>query len=74
MARTHEYKVIEVYESGCSTVLLGASSMPLDQLESRLNREAADGWRLRFQVVERQRLWLFWARERVVCTLERPLG
>ncbi len=66
-----EYKVLEVSEGAIGTLFLGASGMPLKRLESTLNKEAADGWQLVFQVVEHRRFWLFWKRESVVITLGR---
>jgi hypothetical protein len=45
--------------------------MPLKRLESVLNEEAAAGWQLVFQVIEKRRFWLFWSRESVIITLGR---
>ncbi len=67
----HEYKVIVICESGCSTVLLGAAALPVDLLERRLNEEARAGWTPIFQVIEQRRFLLFWTREAVVVTLAR---
>jgi len=53
------------------TLFLGASGMPIKKLEATLNKEAADGWQLVFQVVEHRRFWLFWSRESVLITLGR---
>lgn len=66
-----EYKVVQVAEGALGTLFLGASGMPLKQLESTLNKEAADGWQLVFQVIESRRFWLFWTRETVIITLGR---
>ncbi len=66
-----EYKVITVSEGALGTIFLGASGMPIKQMETALNREAADGWQLVFQVVEKKRFWLFWTRETVIITLGR---
>jgi hypothetical protein len=66
-----EYKVIRVSENGCASILLGASVIPADVLQSRLNKEAKDGWQVVFQVIERQRFLLFWQRESLVVTLGR---
>lgn len=66
-----EYKVIQVSEGALGTIFLGASGMPIKQLEETLNEEAADGWQLVFQVVEQRRMWLFWSRESVMITLGR---
>lgn len=66
-----EYKVIHVVEGGFGTVLLGASGIPTRKMEAALNKEAAEGWTLVFQVVEQKRFLLFWKREAVIITLGR---
>jgi len=66
-----EYKIIHVMEGGLGTVLLGSSGLPLEKLEVTLNREAADGWQVVFQVIENRRFLLFWNRETVIVTLGR---
>lgn len=66
-----EYKVIHVVEGGVGTVLLGASGIPTKKMEAALNKEAAEGWTLVFQVVEQKRFLLFWKREAVIITLGR---
>ncbi len=58
-------------EGGLGTVLLGSSGLPLEKLEVTLNREAADGWQVVFQVIENRRFLLFWNRETVIVTLGR---
>lgn len=66
-----EYKILHVTEGGLGTIFLGASGLPLKKLESILNKEAADGWQLVFQLVEQKRFMLFWKREAVIITLGR---
>ncbi|RKZ37588.1 MAG: DUF4177 domain-containing protein [Gammaproteobacteria bacterium] len=66
-----EYKIMQVSEGALGTLFLGASGMPIKKLEATLNKEAADGWQLAFQVVEHRRFWLFWSRESVLITLGR---
>jgi hypothetical protein len=66
-----EYKVIRVSESGCATLLLGASLLPTDILQKRLNEEARQGWQVVFMVVEKARFLLFWERASLVVTLGR---
>ncbi len=66
-----EYKVIHVVEGGIGTVLLGASGIPTKKMEAALNKEAAEGWTLVFQVVEQKRFLLFWKREAVIITFGR---
>lgn len=66
-----EYKVVCVMEGGLGTVFLGASSIPIQKMEAAINKEAADGWAIVFQVVEKKRFLLFWKREAVIITLGR---
>ncbi len=66
-----EYKVLMVQESGAATLFLSASGLPLKKLQAALNENAADGWELAFQVVERRRFLLFWSRDAVILTLVR---
>jgi len=66
-----EYKVVEVMEGGCGTLLWGSSRIPRKKLEDVLNAEARDGWELVFQVVEARRFLLLWTRESVILTLGR---
>ena len=64
-----EYKVVRISESGCATIFLGASALPVSLMEEKLNRLAKDGWQVICEVVEQQRFLLFWTREAVVVTL-----
>jgi len=66
-----EYKVIHVAEGGFGTIFLGASGIPIKKLEVALNKAAAEGWTLVFQIVEQKRFLLFWKREAVILTLAR---
>lgn len=66
-----EYKVIRINENGCATIFLGASILPTDLIEKRLNQEAAKGWQVVYEVVEQQRFLLFWTRESLIVTLGR---
>ena len=66
-----EYKVIYIVEGGLGTIFLGASGLPIKKMEDALNKEAADGWAVVFQVLEQKRFLLFWKREAVVITLGR---
>ena len=68
-----EYKVITIVEGGWGTVLLGASAIPVQKMEARLNEEAQAGWEVKFQIVENKRHLLFWKREAVHITLERTI-
>ena len=64
-----EYKVLHIVEGGIGTLFLGSSGIPIKQLETTLNKEAANGWTLVFQFVEKKRFLLFWEREAVIVTL-----
>ena len=64
-----EYKVIHIVEGGCGTILLGSAGLPMKKLEAELNKEAAAGWQLVFQVIEKKRFLLFWSREALIITL-----
>jgi len=66
-----EYKVLHILEGSIGTIFLGASGIPIAKMEATLNKEAADGWQVVFQVVEQKRLLLFWKREAIVLTLGR---
>lgn len=66
-----EYKVIQVVEGGLGTLLLGASGIPVRNMEKTLNMEAASGWTLVFQILEQKRYMLFWTRESIIITLGR---
>jgi hypothetical protein len=66
-----EYKVLYIVEGGLGTIFLGASGIPIKKMEIALNKEAADGWSVVFQVIEQRRFLLFWKREAVIITLGR---
>lgn len=71
---TCEYKVLTLVDGGCGTIFLGSAGIPIKKLEALLNKEAADGWVLKFQFVETRRMALFWKREAVHITLERTVN
>ena len=64
-----EYKVIEISEGGCSTLLFGGAKLPLEKIEKQLNYHSKDGWDVVFQVVEQKRFLLLWTRESMIITL-----
>ena len=66
-----EYRVHEVMEGGCGTLLFHSSKVPIRKLEELLNREAVSGWQCVFMVIERKRFLLFWQRESVIVTMGR---
>jgi len=63
-----QYEVIEVSESGFSTLLFGGARLPLAKIEGALNNYASEGWSVVFQVIEQKRFLLFWTRESLVIT------
>ncbi|KUI96898.1 MULTISPECIES: DUF4177 domain-containing protein [Vibrio] len=71
MAQYKEYKVVHIVEGGCGTILLGSSGLPVQKMEADLNKYAADGWQVVFQVIEQKRFMLFWKREAILLTLGR---
>ncbi len=66
-----EYKVMYIVEGGCGTLLVGSSGVPVKKMEAELNRSAAEGWQVVFQVIEQKRFLLFWTREAVIITMGR---
>ena len=66
-----EFKVVDVSEGGCSTILLGSASLPLEKMEGVMNQHAAEGWQVVFQIIESKRYLLFWKRESVIITFGR---
>ena len=71
MSAYKEYKIVTIVEGGIGTIFLGASGFPIRKMEAELNKLAADGWQIVFQVVERRRYMVFWSREAVHVTLGR---
>lgn len=71
MSGFKEYKVEHLTEGGCGTIFLGASGVPVKKMEALMNKEAADGWQVVFQIVEQKRFLLFWKREAVIITFGR---
>tara|TARA_B100001093_G_C26828535_1_gene1015116 strand:+ start:2184 stop:2402 length:219 start_codon:yes stop_codon:yes gene_type:complete len=68
-----EYKVVVVKENALSSLLFGASKMPIQKMEKTLNKYGDLGWNVSFQVIEQHRLFLFWTREAVVITFCRDI-
>lgn len=66
-----QYKVIAISEGALGTIFLGRASIPLQQMETALNREVANGWQVVFQVVEQRRFCIFWKRESIIITFGR---
>jgi len=66
-----QFKVVSVSESGIGVIFLGASTLPLQKVELELNRAAAEGWTMVFQVLEKKRYLLFWQVDCLVITFGR---
>ena len=64
-----QYKIIQISEGGCGSLLFGSSKLPLEKIEATLNEEVMSGWQVVFQIIEQKRLLLFWTRESMVVTL-----
>ncbi len=63
-----EYKVLHIMEGGLGTIFLGASGIPIRKMEAAFNEQAANGWQVVFQIIEKKRFLLFWQREAVIVT------
>ena len=66
-----EQKVVTVKEGALSTLLFGASKLPLKKMEEVMNDHGSQGWDVSFQVIEKHRLFLFWTREAIIITFVR---
>lgn len=66
-----QYKIEIVQEGIIGTLLLGASTLPVDTMEAVMNKRAKDGWNMDFMVVENRRLFLFWTREAAIITFSK---
>lgn len=66
-----QYKIEIVQEGIIGTLLLGASTLPVDRMEAVMNRRAKEGWNMDFMVVENRRLFLFWTREAAIITFSK---
>ena len=64
-----QYKIIHIVEGGCGTIIFGSSKLPLEKIEDTLNVEAALGWQVVFEIIEKKRFLLFWERESMIVTL-----
>jgi len=64
-----QYKVVEIHEGVLGTLFLGSSKLPIKEIEDEINKYAADGWNVVFQVIESKRVFLFWQRESMILTL-----
>ena len=73
MAAAREYKVEVITEGVLGSLFFGASKLPIDKMEDRMNELGRQGWEVTFMVIEKKRLFLFWEREAAVITFSRVL-
>jgi hypothetical protein len=71
MTQTHEYKVILYREGMLGSLFLGSSKVDPERFTEFLNRNAAQGWRVRTMEKESRRMLLFFEREAFLVVLER---
>jgi hypothetical protein len=68
-----EYKVEVIKENALSSLVLGASKMPIEKMNRVMNQYGREGWDVCFQVIEQHRLFFLWTREAVVITFSRAI-
>lgn len=68
-----QYKIELVQEGAMGTLFLGASGLPVKQLQECLNRNAEEGWEMVFQVIEKRRMAGLWTRETIVVTFAKDV-
>ncbi len=66
-----KYKIEIIEEGIIGTLLLGASTLPTERMETIMNKYSNDGWKMEFMVVEHRRLFLFWSREAAIITFSK---
>jgi hypothetical protein len=66
-----EFRVEVITEGALGTLFLGASKLPVQRMESVMNRYGAEGWDVSFMLVEQKRFLLFWQREAAIITFSR---
>ena len=65
------YSVEQYSEGAIGTILLGGSKFNPAKLSNMINAQAAQGYRMIFQVKEERRMLLFWKRESIIMTFEK---
>ena len=66
-----EFRVEVITEGALGTLFLGASKLPVQRMESVMNKYGAEGWDVSFMLVEQKRFLLFWQREAAIITFSR---
>lgn len=69
----YEYKTIIYQEPLLGSILLGEAKVDPERLTDFLNRNAAQGWRVRTMERENRRALLFFNREAFLIVLEREI-
>ncbi len=73
MSQRVEYKVVIYREPLLGSILLGESKIDPERFSDFLNRNAAQGWRVRSMERENRRALLFFNREAFVVVMEREV-
>lgn len=69
-----EYKVEVVQEGALGTLFFGASKLPVEKMEERMNELGRERWEVTFIIIEKKRMLLFWEREAAIITFSRTRG
>ncbi|MBL8637893.1 MAG: DUF4177 domain-containing protein [Alphaproteobacteria bacterium] len=69
----YEYKTVIYQEPLLGSILLGEAKIDPERFTEFLNKNAAQGWRVRTMERENRRALLFFNREAFVCILEREV-
>jgi hypothetical protein len=73
MSQKYEYKAIVYQEPLLGSILLGESKIDPERFSDFLNRNAAQGWRVRTMERENRRALLLFNREAFLVVLEREV-
>ena len=71
--KRYAYQIDRISEGTFATILLGSSTINTNKMQDAINRRAAQGYRLVFQVIEKKRTLIFWKRESLILSYEREL-
>jgi hypothetical protein len=74
MTQKYEYKTVIYQEPLLGSILLGEAKVDPERFTDFLNRNAAQGWRVRTMERENRRALLFFNREAFLVVLEREVG
>lgn len=68
------YEIDRLSEGTLSTLLFGRASINTTRLQDLVNKRSALGYRMVFQVLEQRRTLLFFRRESIILTFEKPIS